>query len=250
LQEKKVNLEFFCQRFQALLNQGPGTPLLGEATRQPFQEILQHPLWFGQFLQKFIADPAFLSNQPVSFFDNEIKLYRSPDKSFILLAYIWDSRELSPIHDHGAWGIIGALNGPLREIKYQRLDNRQVEGYAELKQISDTVIAPGETVQVLPLDRGIHQTGATGDQLTITLNVYGRSIRQGYIHCFDPAEKKVTRAHKRIQFRRVLALQALVALEEAVGQRFLTADLIKSLPEDLVKDFQENSSLPDNYPRV
>jgi predicted metal-dependent enzyme (double-stranded beta helix superfamily) len=242
-----MNLEIFCNRFQTLLDQAPSTPLMREDGRQLFQDLIQNPLWLGKFLQKFMADSAFLSDQPVSFFDNEIKLYRSPDKSFILLAYIWDRRDLSPIHDHGAWGIIGALMGPLREIKYQRLDNSQVEGYAELKQISDTVIAPGETVQVLPLDKGIHQTGATDDQLTITINVYGKSIRQGYIHCFDPAEKKVTRAHRRIHFRRPLALQALVLLGEAVGENFFTPDLIKSLPEDLVKEFQRISSVSEKY---
>jgi predicted metal-dependent enzyme (double-stranded beta helix superfamily) len=232
-----MSLEVFCDRFQALLNQGPSAPLLGEASRQLFRDLLQHPLWFGQFLQKFIADPAFLSDQPASVFDNEIKLYRSPDKSFTLLAYIWDSRELCPIHDHGAWGIIGAFIGPLREIKYKRLDDRQLEGYAELEQISDRVIEPGEVGMILPLDKGIHQTGAADDQLTINLGVYGRSIRQGYIHFFDPAEKKVTRAHKRIQFRRILALRALVAVGEAVGKGFLPPDLMKSLPEDLVKEF-------------
>ena len=242
-----MNLEEFCDRFQTLLNQGPGRPLLGEASRQLFQDLLQHPRWFGEFLQKFIADPAFLSDQPASVFDNEIKLFRSPDKSFTLLAYLWDSRELCPIHDHGAWGIIGGFIGPLREVKYQRLDDRQVEGYAELEQVSDRVMEPGEVGMILPLDKGIHQTGAADDQLTVTLGLYGRSIRQGYIHFFDSAGKKVTRAHKRIQLRRVLALQALVSLEVAAGQRLLTPDMIKSLPEDLVREFRGISSIPDKY---
>ena len=233
-----MNLEEFCDRFQVLQNQGSGTPELGEAGRQLLRDLLQDPSWFGEFLQKFIADPAFLSDQPVSVFDNEIRLYRSPDKSFFLLAYIWDSRGLCPVHDHGAWGIIGGLIGSLREIKYQRMDDKQVEGYAELKQISDTLIKPEDVRTILPLDKGIHQTGSADDQLTITLHIYGRSIRRGYIHYFDPVEKKVTRAYQRVPFRKVLALQALAALEEAVGKRFLTQDLIKSLPEDLVKEFR------------
>jgi predicted metal-dependent enzyme (double-stranded beta helix superfamily) len=242
-----MNLEVFCDRFQALMAQSPGTPLLGKTSRLLFKDLLQDPYWFGELLQKFIADPAFLSEQPASVFDNEIKLFRSPDKSFTLLAYLWDSRELCPIHDHGAWGIIGAFIGSLREVKYQRLDDRQVEGYAELKQISDRVIEPGEVGMILPLDKGIHQTGAADDQLTITLGVYGRSLRQGYIHFFDPAEKKVTRAHKRIQLRRILALRALVAVGEAVGKGFLPPDLMKTLPEDLVKEFQRISSVPEKY---
>jgi predicted metal-dependent enzyme (double-stranded beta helix superfamily) len=233
-----MNLEEFCDRFQALQNQGSSTPELGQAGRQLLGVLLQDPCWFGEFLQKFIASPAFLSDQPASVFDNEIKLYRSPDKSFLLLAYIWDSRELSPVHDHGAWGIIGGLTGSLREIKYQRTDDKQVEGYAELKQISDTLIKPEDIRMVHPLDKGIHQTGAADDQLTLTLHLYGRSIRRGYIHYFDPAERKVTRASQRVPFRKVLALQALALVEETVGNKFLTADLIQCLPEDLVREFR------------
>jgi predicted metal-dependent enzyme (double-stranded beta helix superfamily) len=242
-----MNLEEFCERLQTLLDQDPRSPVLGEASKTLVRDLIQNPLWFGHFLQKFIADPAFLADQPASVFDNEIKIYRSPDKSFTLLAYIWDSRELSAIHDHGSWGLFGVFIHPFREIKYQRLDNKQVEGYAELKPISDTLIRPGEVGTVLPLDKGIHQTGVGDDQLTITLHVYGRSIRPGYILCFDPAEKKVTRAPKRNQFRRVLALQALVSLGEASGKRFLTPDLIKSLPEDLVQEFRRISSIHDQY---
>jgi predicted metal-dependent enzyme (double-stranded beta helix superfamily) len=233
-----MNLEEFCDRFQVLQNQGRSAPPLGEASRQLLRNLLQDPSWFGEFLLKYIADPAFLSDPSASVFDNEIKLYRSPDKSFLLLAYIWDSPDPGPIHDHGAWGIIGGLIGSLREIKYQRTDDKQVEGYAELNQISDTLIKPEDVRMILPLDKGIHQTGAADDQLTVTFHIYGRSIRRGYIHCFYPVEKKVTQVRKGLQFRKVLALQALAALGEAVGKRFLTQDLIKSLPEDLVKEFR------------
>ena len=235
-----MNLEEFCDRFPSLLNQGSGGPMLGEASRQLIGDLLQDPCWFGEFLQNHIADPAFLSDAPASVFDNEIKLYRSPDKSFLLLAYIWDNRGQCPIHDHGAWGIIGGLIGSLREIKYQRMDDHQVEGYAELKQTSDSLIKPEDIRMILPLDKGIHQTGAADDQLTITIHVYGRSIQRGYIHYFDPGEKKVTRANRRIQFRKDLALKALAVLGEAVGKRFLTPDLIQALPEDLIKEFRGN----------
>jgi predicted metal-dependent enzyme (double-stranded beta helix superfamily) len=233
-----MNLDEFCDRFQVLQNQDSDIPVLGESGRQLLRDFLQKPSWLGKFLQKFIADPAFLSEQPVSVFDNEIRLYRSPDKSFSLMAYLWDSRGLCPIHDHGAWGIIGGLTGSLREIKYQRTDDKQVEGYADLKQISDTLIKPEDVSVVLPLDKGIHQTGSADDQLTITLHIYGRSIGRGYIHYFDPAGKKVTRSSQRVPFRKVLALQALASLEEAVGKKFLTQDLFKCLPEDLVQEFR------------
>ena len=241
-----MNLEEFSERFQTLQEQRPKTPILLDAGKQLMQELLRDPAWFAEFLRNYVADPAFLADQPASVFDNEIKLYRSSDKSFTLLAYLWDGRDLCVVHDHGAWGLIGPLLHPLREVKYRRLDDGQIEGYAHLEQASDLALQPGEVGIVLPLDKGIHQTGAAGDHLTISLGVYGRSIRQGYIHFFDPPGKKVRRATTRLLFKKVLALRALASLEEVLGKRFLPSSLLESLPEILVREFREicSGSIP------
>jgi predicted metal-dependent enzyme (double-stranded beta helix superfamily) len=237
-----MNLQEFCERFSTIQEQEPQPPILLDAGKQLMQELLADPGWFAEFLQKYVASPAFQTDQPGSVFDNEIRLYRSPDKSFILLAYLWDRRGLCAVHDHGAWGLIGSFLHSLREVKYRRLDDGQVEGYANLEQESDSLLKPGEVGVVLPLDKGIHQTGAAGDRLTISLGVYGRSLRPGYIHFFDPPKKKVRRATTRLVFKKVLALRALAALEEVLGEKFLTSSLLQSLPEDLVREFRRVSS--------
>lgn len=239
-----MNLEEFCSRFQSLLRDQPKMPHLLNRGQELLRELLKSPEWFGESLQRFIADPAFLTDQPISVFNNEIRLYRSPGKSFTLLAYLWEDRNLCPIHDHNAWGIIGALLNPWREVKYRRLDDGQAEGYADLEQVSDLVFQAGEVGIVYPLNKGIHQTGGALDRPTISLGVYGKSIRQGSIHFFDSAEKKAYRAHTRIPFRKVLALRALASLEEVLGRRYLTPSLLESLPDDLVREFRRVSSSP------
>jgi predicted metal-dependent enzyme (double-stranded beta helix superfamily) len=233
-----MNLEEFCGRFQSLLVEQPKMPNLLGRGQELLKDLLKSPKWFGEFLRKFIADPAFLADQPASVFDNEIRLHRSPDRSFVVLAYLWDGRNLCPVHDHNGWGIIGALLHPMREVKYRRKDDGQAEGYADLEQISDSVFQAGEVGIVLPLDKGIHQTGGILDRLTISLGVYGRSIRQGSIHFFDPAEKRVSRAQPRVLFRKILALRALSSLGETLGQTLLTPSLLESLPDDLVQEFR------------
>ncbi len=237
-----MNLEDFCKGFQSLQRERPKTTRLLDAGQQLLEELLKDPTWLGEFLQRYIAGPAFLTDQLASVFDNEIRLHRSPDKAFTILAYIWDNPDQCPVHDHGAWGLIGSLLNPLREVKYRRLDDGKVEGFAELEQVSDFLLEPGKVGFVLPLNKGIHQTGSAGDALTLSLGVYGKSIQPGYIHFFNPGEKKMTRAHPRILFRKVLALRALASLGEAVGQTFLTPSLIESLPEDLAREFRRFSS--------
>lgn len=242
MEKNTMQLGEFCERFQTLLGQRPKTPFLLDAGQRLLRELLKDPGWFAEFLQKFIADPAFLTDQPTSVFDNEIRLHRSPDRSFTILAYLWDDRNLCLVHDHNAWGIIGALLHPLREVKYRQLDDGQAEGVADLEQVSDLVFQAGEVGIVLPLNKGIHQTGAALDRPAISLGVYGRSIRQGSIHFFDPAEKKVSRAQPRTLFRKVLALRALASLGEMLGQTLLTPPLLESLPDDLVREFREYSA--------
>jgi predicted metal-dependent enzyme (double-stranded beta helix superfamily) len=237
-----MNLEEFCERFYTLLGQRPKTSTLLDGGQELLRELLRNPSWFAEFLRKFVIHPEFLANQPASVFDNEIRLYRSPDRSFVVLAYLWDSQNLCPVHDHNAWGVIGALLHPMREVKYRRLDDGRAEGFADLERVSDLAFQAGETGVVLPLEKGIHQTGGTLDRLSISLGVYGRSIRQGLIHFFDPAEKRFYRAPSRILFRKVLALQALTCLEEALGEKLLTPSLLQALPPDLVREFQQASS--------
>jgi hypothetical protein len=87
-----VNLEEFCEGFQTLQKKQPDTPVLLDAGKQLMQELLRDPAWFAEFLRNYVTGPAFLADQYASVFDNEIRLYRSPDKSFILLAYLWDRR--------------------------------------------------------------------------------------------------------------------------------------------------------------
>jgi hypothetical protein len=128
----------------------------------------------------------------------------------------------------------------MREVKYRRLDDGQAEGVADLERFSEPVFQAGETGIVLPLNKGIHQTGAASDRPTISLGVYGRTIRQGAIHFFSPAERKAYRAHTRVPFRRVLALRALASLEEAMGEKFLPPSLLQSLPDDLVGELRNH----------
>lgn len=155
-----MNLEEFCDRFHDLLQQRPKPPILLDSGQRLLQELLKNPGSFAEILQKFIAAPAFLADQPTSVFENEIRLCRSSDKCFTVLAYPWDDRSLCPVHDHNAWGIIEALLHPMREVKYRRLDDGQAEGYADLEQVSDLVFQAGETGIVLPLNKGIHHTGS------------------------------------------------------------------------------------------
>ena len=233
-----MNLETFCLRFQAFLEEKPGTSRVMEVGLKLLGELLSDPGWFQEFFEKFLMDPGFLNRQPTSVYRNEITLHRGPGQSFSVLAYIWEPNRPSPIHDHGSWGLIGSLIEPVREKKYRRLDDGRVEGYAKLEEISSKVIEPGGTSHVLPLDEGIHQMGAAGDRMAVSVGVYGKSIRQGYSQFFDPSGKTVVRAYPPKLFKKVLAIRALGSIAEPWAEDILKAATSLPVPDYLAPEYR------------
>ena len=233
-----MKLEEFCSRFHNFLGQEPETPQIFKTGQQLLGELLSDARWFWEVLQKLVSDSAYLEAQPSSVFANEKTLHRSPDRSFSVLAYIWEPRTLCEIHDHGSWGLIGSLVNEVREVRYRRLDDGQVEGYARLEESSSKVIKPGAVIPILPLDKGIHTTGAAADERAISVGVYGRSIRQGYIQFFYPSENRTVRAYSPKLFKKVLAVRALASAPEIGDKGALASSLLRSLPEYLVREFE------------
>jgi len=230
-----MKLEEFCGRFHTFLEQTPEPPQIFKTGQQLVGELLSDAQWFGEILHQLISNSPFSERQPPSVFANEVTLYRSPDRLFSVLAYIWEPHNLCEIHDHSSWGIIGSLFHPMREVRYRRLDDGRLEGYAELEEISSRVIEPGEMARVLPLDKGIHQTGSATDRFSISLGIYGRSIRKGYFQLFNPSEKKVVRAYPPKLFKKILAIRALKSAPDLWAKE-LSAATARSLPEYLAKE--------------
>jgi predicted metal-dependent enzyme (double-stranded beta helix superfamily) len=233
-----MNLDDFCQRFHALVEGQPPIETLIEKGRTLLSTLVSDPEWFRGILEKIVFDRQYLDQQRVSIWPNEITLYRSPDRSFVVLAYFWEARATDVIHDHGSWGIIGELIQPSLERKFRRLDDGQTDGFAELEEISSRVIAPGDTTFVLPLDDGIHQMVNLADNVAVSVNVYGRILRKGYVQFFHPGEKSVSRIYPPRTMKDVLAVRALSAIGRPWAEDMLRARLRDPLPDFLRREVE------------
>ncbi|MDD4859495.1 MAG: cysteine dioxygenase family protein [Dehalococcoidales bacterium] len=207
-------------------------PLLTEAARDT--------RWLEEFLEDRLYDDGFFSSQTDSIWSNEISLFRDPQKRFSLLAYVWKPHTIDTVHDHGSWGIIAALDKPFRERKFKRLDDGATEGYAELEETSSKIITTGQSTEVLPLNDGIHQILNPGEDYVITLNVYGRPLRSGYVQFFDAEKRTVWRAFPPRIRRQMLFIRALGNLAEPWAEKLLKDALDKDIP-DLIKNECRNS---------
>ena len=157
-----MNLEEFCPRLRALQQEKKEFSQFIPEGRVLLGELLKDSTWFRSYLEKLILDPDFLNAQEPSIYPNEVTLYRSPDRAFSIQAYFWEPRTTSAVHDHGSWGIVGAMIYPVRERKYRRLDDGRTDGPGGTGGDLAFLDQTRRNDFVLPLDAGIHLMEAPG----------------------------------------------------------------------------------------
>lgn len=233
----------FCERFHSLVEKNlPAAPRIEEG-RRLVGELVRDPEWFGEILERLVLDSDYLDRQRISIWPNEVTLYRSPDRSFVVLAYFWEPRDADTVHDHGSWGIIGELISPALERKFRRLDDGSRQGYAELEEIASRVLQPGDTTFVLPVGEGIHQMENPTDGMAVSINVYGRTVRKGFVQYYYPEKKTVRRVFPPRTSKEVLALRTLGAVDRPWAGDILRVALRNSLPDFIRKECEDSLSL-------
>lgn len=224
-------LEQFSDAFGAMLSKKPEREELLENGKAMLSELVLKKDWFKPILTRLVLDEAFLKSQWQSIDSNEIQIYRSNDKLFSVRTYIWEPNVIYPIHDHGAWGIIGAHINNITERKFMRLDDSSNDNYAELKQISEKILTPGETTTVLPLNEGIHQMQSSNDLTAVSIHVYGAPIRKGFIHYFDFQRKSAQRMYSPSINKKIFAIRTLGSIPEQWAEEVLCTSMNSDTPD-------------------
>lgn len=221
----------FGESFQNLLEQKLDWPDFLSQGRQMVGELASNQGWLNNILALLVLDDSFYQSQYQSADPNDIILYRSPSRLFSVRAFIWQPGAMNYVHDHGAWGIVGACFNQTKEKKFRRLDDGSREGFAELEVVSEAILSPGETTYVLPLNDGIHQMAAMHDLASISIHVYGSPVRKNYFQIFDMHFKTVRRAYPPAIQKKVLAIQALGCMPETWAEEVLKEAISRNAPE-------------------
>lgn len=117
-------------------------------------------------------------------------LHHDPENRFVVLALVWMPGQMTPIHDHSCWGVMGILQNSLEEVCYDRLDDGKRPDFAELEQSRGTDVGRGSVAYLLPPYEEIHRIGNTSSKPTISLHVYGRDLDA--VNVFDQVSGKVS----------------------------------------------------------
>jgi 3-mercaptopropionate dioxygenase len=110
----------------------------------------------------------------------------APSSRFSVVAMVWLPGQVTPIHDHRCWCVVGVLEGFERE---QRFSLREDDsGRRWLVPGADVLISPGVTSALVPPEENIHQVRNAGAELALSVHVYGADLRgapSSINQCFD-----------------------------------------------------------------
>jgi len=103
-------------------------------------------------------------------------LYRDFEFPLTVQMVTWLPGQESPVHNHGAWGLVALIAGQERN----RLWRRAGDG---IEPAGELVLNPGDVLCLTP--DAIHSVEALGDTPTISFNLYGETDFQARYE-FDP----------------------------------------------------------------
>jgi len=198
-----------CNRWSESIENISGNAGRIEFFQNELPGFLGNQSLFTKLLKNIKGGSPYPDLRQAQMIDDEILLYLNPKRLFSLRMFLYGPGDYTPIHDHNSWGVSGASLGELGVIRYAREDDGTVEGYARLRKTDQFQMPPGELELTRPLNDGIHQTGNSGEGITIMISVYGSPIRRLFINRFDAEHNKVDKLYPPRIKKRKLAIEAL-----------------------------------------
>ncbi len=95
-------------------------------------------------------------------------LHVEPEAPFTILAVVWRPGQVTPIHDHIAWCAFGVLQGVEHETLYRVEGDHLVVAGSAANHVGEVsgFAPPGD----------IHRMENTGEEISISLHIYGADI--------------------------------------------------------------------------
>lgn len=116
-------------------------------------------------------------------------LHVASDGSFSVASAVWDVGQVTPIHDHGTWGVIGIYRGVEHERRYEP---PAVPGESAPVYLGQHDLPTGSVSICCKSDADVHQVSCGTDVPCIGIHVYGADIGSIQRRAFDPSTGAVT----------------------------------------------------------
>jgi predicted metal-dependent enzyme (double-stranded beta helix superfamily)/predicted enzyme related to lactoylglutathione lyase len=143
-----------------------------------------------------LNDPTWLHpdhRTPVPGKFAQYAIYRADDGALSIMAMVVPPGVATPVHDHRAWGLVGVYQGQQREKVYRRLDDGSQPPFADLRQVAENILKPGDITTLLPPEGDIHMIETISAEPSISIHVLGNDIGCVHRHRYDVEHKTMHR---------------------------------------------------------
>lgn len=109
-----------------------------------------------------------------------------------LQVFVWPPGSRTRVHDHSSWGAYCCVVGTVLEERYERRDDGSVSGHASLEKAwSPSWSSADGASTVWPGGGGIHRVGNHGEEVAISVHLYGPRTEKVDGRDYDPSRDHV-----------------------------------------------------------
>ena len=152
-----------------------GTESVARGVQARLPALLRDSSWLAAEYRE--ADPAHYRTHLLAV---------APSQRFSVLALVWLPGQVTAIHDHITWCVVGVLQGIEREQRYGLRQSQESGRW--LLPLETTELGCGSCSSLVPPEENIHQVRNAGETLAISIHVYGADISvwgSSINQCFD-----------------------------------------------------------------
>ena len=132
--------------------------------------------WAGRLLPSALADDALLEPRHQEPWDDRYRphlVHVHPEGRYSIVALVWKPGQATPIHDHRCWCVVGVWRGVEQETNYELFGSRSGP---YLMQRRTGLTRRGDVSVLVPPEEDIHRVENAGDDVAISIHVYGDDI--------------------------------------------------------------------------
>jgi predicted metal-dependent enzyme (double-stranded beta helix superfamily) len=107
-------------------------------------------------------------------------VYVAADGSFSVVAAVWGLGQVTPIHDHLTWGVVGVISGVELERRYESRPGEPP------RLVAENQIGAGDVVVCCRDGDDVHAVACGPDSKVVAIHVYGSDIGTAIRHVYDP----------------------------------------------------------------
>jgi predicted metal-dependent enzyme (double-stranded beta helix superfamily) len=104
---------------------------------------------------------------------------------FVVFMIICAPDVVTPIHDHGGWGLVGLYQGVEEEVRYRMEPGARGTRTGGLHEVGRMRYSSGDVMHIEPPPNDIHQVFNRGVERSITINVFPFDLVRSGFHVYQ-----------------------------------------------------------------